>query len=169
MMLYVMRHGPAEDHSTTGRDEDRALTESGKDRVRDAVRLLVKEGEMPRRILASRLARAAQTAEIVAAAARATGWSGSIETVRELAPAGKTSDLIHRLEQDGADAPMIVGHEPDLSSLVERLLGDPMSEPMDKAMIVALEIDTSHIAHLRFILDPRSLVLLHDNRQTSAT
>ena len=33
MKLYVMRHGPAEDHADSGRDADRALTAAGRERV----------------------------------------------------------------------------------------------------------------------------------------
>ena len=41
MKVYVMRHGPAEDDSPTGRDADRALTTSGRDRTRSVARALV--------------------------------------------------------------------------------------------------------------------------------
>ena len=165
--LYVMRHGPAEDTAATGRDEDRALTASGRDRVRNVVKLLQREGEMPGRILASRLVRAHQTAEIVAAAAKAAGWRGTVETVAELAPGGKNVALCHALVRaHGSDAagPMLVGHEPDLSSLIDDLLGSPMPLTMDKAMVDALELGDDGAATLRFILEPRAVAVVHDAR-----
>lgn len=158
-----MRHGPAEDHSKSHRDEDRALTASGRDRVRDVARLLAKEAELPERILTSSLVRATQTAEIVSLAMEAAGKDGKLVTAPELAPGGKQLHLVRHLRDEGGPAAMIVGHEPDLSSLVERLLGDPLDLGMDKAMVVALEVGEAATS-LRFVLDPRGLTLLHDHR-----
>jgi phosphohistidine phosphatase len=164
MRLYVMRHGPAEDHSATGRDEDRMLTPSGRDRVRDVVRVLVREGELPVSILTSKLVRASETAGIVALAMKAAGRDGAPVTAHDLAPGGNGLGLVKRLVAEGRDAPMVVGHEPDLSSLVETLLAAPMPVAMDKAMVVALELGDADVVTLRFILDPRSLELVHDAR-----
>jgi phosphohistidine phosphatase len=164
MRLYVMRHGPAEDLSATGRDEDRELTPQGRDRVRDVVRLLVREGEMPGQVLTSPLVRASQTADLVIAAAKAGGWEGAAETAYALAPGGNGVELVWKLQHVAAVGPMIVGHEPDLSSLVATLLGQPAPLPMDKAMVVALDIGHGPTATLRFIVDPRTLALVHDAR-----
>jgi len=162
-----MRHGPAEDQSATGRDEDRALTTPGRERVRGVVRLLLGEGEMPARVLASRLVRAQQTADLVVAAAKAGGWRGATETVPELAPGGRGVELVRALFVAGAVAPMVVGHEPDLTALVERLLDAALPAPMDKAMVVALEVHADGPATLRFIIEPRNPALLHDGRARS--
>ena len=158
MRLYVMRHGPAEDHAATGRDQDRALTPSGKDRVRDAVAVLARENEMPARILTSPLVRAAETAEILGAAARL-----KVETGSDLAPGGRSLDLANRLRATGIST-AVVGHEPDLSDLVDQLLGAPMPVPMDKAMVVALELDLKGGATVRFIVEPRAAKVIHDGR-----
>ena len=164
-----MRHGVAEDHASTGRDEDRALTASGRAGVRDVAMLLAREGEMPRRILASPLVRAAQTAEIVAATAKAAGWDGAVETVRDLSPGRPTRRVVDGLRDSGADVAdgaLIVGHEPDLSGLVQALLGDPFDLGMDKAMVVAFELEAppGSGATLRFIVDPRTVSLIRDQR-----
>ena len=162
-----MRHGPAEDHSKTGRDEDRELTHVGRVRVRGVVGWLVKEGELPSRILTSRLVRAAETAEIVASSMARRGPM-EVEVVGALAPGPNALELVRRLQiaadtSTMGDAPMIVGHEPDLSGLVDRLLGESMPVGMDKAMVVCLELDGEK-ATLRFILDPKSLDLVEDHR-----
>jgi len=159
-----MRHGPAEDHAPTGRDEDRALTSKGRDRVRSVARWLVEAGELPGRILTSRLVRAAQTGEIVSTTAAGTGKGPGMEVAGELAPGGHGLALVRRLHAAADHAPMLVGHEPDLSSLVERLLGESMPVPMDKGMVVALELGKGDSAKLRFILEPRGVVILHDRR-----
>ena len=158
MKLYVMRHGPAEDHAATGRDQDRALTPKGRDRVREVVHLLEAENEMPARILTSPLLRAAQTAEIVGAAGNLAP-----EVAPELGPTGRALDLVKRLRGAGIST-VVVGHEPDLSELVEQLLGAPMPEPMEKAMVVALELDHESRATLRFIMDPKRGEIVHDAR-----
>jgi phosphohistidine phosphatase SixA len=124
------------------------------------VKVLRREEELPARLLTSRLVRAVQTAEIVALATEGV----KLETVHELAPAGDAVALVARLAHEGATTAMVVGHEPDLSSLVEALLDAPMPTPMDKAMVVALELVSGDSASLRFIVEPRSLALVHDHR-----
>ena len=74
MKLYVMRHGPAEDHHAAG-DAARALTTSGRERVRQVAELLVTEGEAPKHIVSSPLVRALQTAEIVHAQAKVGAYA----------------------------------------------------------------------------------------------
>jgi phosphohistidine phosphatase len=163
MRLYVMRHGPAEDESRTGRDRDRALTPKGRDRVRKVAELLLREGELPGSVHPSGLVRADETAEIVVAALKASGWSGPMERAPEMAPSGRGVELIRRLRSEGALAPMVVGHEPDLTALVEQLLGGGMPIPFDKAMVVALDLGERN-ATLRFIVEPREATISHDQR-----
>lgn len=181
MKLYVMRHGPAEDSSNTGRDADRALTLSGRDRVRSVARSLVSHGrdEGPFVIVSSPLVRAVQTAEIVAATvdlkkrveaepkARAAGATGAVEIRREMAPGGDAFTFVLDAARAGKKRLMVVGHEPDLSMLVTRLIGVPPKEGMLKAMVVAIKLtpDTTNPTnpardvetHLRFVLHPKTL------------
>jgi phosphohistidine phosphatase len=165
MKLYVMRHGPAEDQSTSGRDADRALTQPGRDRVRSVAKALLEEREGPDAILSSPLVRALQTAEIVAASVKLTEGANLL-TRRELEPAGAAINLVAELRGRAAKRVMIVGHEPDLSSLVGELLGHVMPRPMTKAMVVGLQVASEGdlSARLRFILEPKSLVWEHDAR-----
>lgn len=163
MKLYVMRHGPAEDHSASGQDEDRALTPSGRDRVRSAAHVLVDENEAPLLIVSSPLVRALQTAEIVAAATKLGDRGGSIEVRRELAPGGDGAALVRALLGEQKKRCLLVGHEPDLSGLIMQLVGEPSPVPMDKAMVVGLSIKATE-ASLRFVLDPKALALTIDLR-----
>jgi phosphohistidine phosphatase len=159
MKVYVMRHGPAEDDSPTGRDADRALTTSGRDRTRNVARALVEGGEGPVQIISSPLVRALQTAEIVAAAASVD----PVEVRREVAPGGDGVALIGELVRAGKRRVMLVGHEPDLSMLVHRLVGKAPDQGMLKAMVVGVrcEVDEQDAkgfsSKLRFVLDPKSL------------
>jgi phosphohistidine phosphatase len=163
--LYVMRHGPAEDRSASGEDDDRALTPSGRDRVRDAAYVLVHEDEAPFLIVSSPLVRALQTAEIVATATKLSARGGSLEVRRELAPGGEGVALVRSLFRDEKKRCLIVGHEPDLSALVTQLVGEPSPLPMDKAMVVGLSVKAAD-ASLRFVLDPRALAFTIDLRAT---
>jgi len=150
MKLYVMRHGPAEDFAASGHDADRALTESGRERVRLVAKLLAESDEAPRAIVSSPLVRALQTAEIVAATTGVT----QVETSRELAPGGNARAFVSAIMRDDKRRVMIVGHEPDLSTLLETMLGS-FSRDMLKAMVVGVHLRES--ARLRFVLDPKSL------------
>jgi phosphohistidine phosphatase SixA len=59
---------------------------------------------------------------------------------------------------------MLCGHEPDLSHLVGTMLGRSMPVPMQKAMVVGLQVREGDDPKLRFILDPKSLEWSHDAR-----
>jgi phosphohistidine phosphatase len=161
--LYVMRHGPAEDHSASGTDEDRALTPAGRDRVRSVAKTLNQLDEAPLGVVSSPLVRALQTAEIVAAATKLAERAGRVEVRRELAPGNDTLELVKSLVGDERRRCLVVGHEPDLSSLVAALVGEPLLVAMDKAMVVGLSVKPNS-ASLRFVLDPRVLALSIDLR-----
>src|SRR5579863_6425344 len=109
-----MRHGPAEDQSTSGRDADRALTPSGRERVRGVARTLVTLEEAPLHIVTSPLVRALQTAEIVAAATKLGDRGGTVDTRREMEPGGDAVSLARSLLDEGKKRCLVVGHEPDL-------------------------------------------------------
>jgi phosphohistidine phosphatase len=160
--LYVMRHGPAEDEAASGVDADRALTAAGRDRVCGVAKVLLAEGEEPLRIVTSPLVRAVQTAEIVAVVTKLCDRGGSVEVRREMAPGGAGAKLAYRLAAEGAKRVMLVGHEPDLSSLVGSMLGE-FSRPFEKAMVVGLHpVAEGARPKLRFVLDPKLLKLQSD-------
>jgi phosphohistidine phosphatase len=166
--LYIMRHGPAEDRAASGRDFDRALTASGRDRVRDVARALHEGGEGPHRIITSPLVRALQTAEIVAALVKLADQGGTVEVRRELSPGGDAPGLVRELLEAGAKRVMLVGHEPDLADLAAHLAGRDFRAGLQKAMVVGLgsvkDDPAARPLRLRFILDPRSLEWEQDAR-----
>jgi phosphohistidine phosphatase len=177
MKLYIMRHGPAEDDSVTGRDADRALTPAGRERVTAVAKALVEAGEIPFAILSSPLVRAVETAEIVAevthlarraredAKAQLGGATGGIEVRRELGMGTEKLPLLAELVRAGRKRVMIVGHEPDLSMLVMSLVGPALhSAGMGKAMVVGAKLSPDprvagleFRSTLRFILEPKTL------------
>jgi phosphohistidine phosphatase len=153
MKLYVVRHGPAEDQSQSARDHDRALTPSGRDRVREVARKLVALGEAPKAIVSSPLVRALQTAEIVAAHVGVE----HVETARELSPGGDALTLVRSFLAAGRRRVMVVGHQPDLGLLVEALLDRSFPFEVMKGMVIALRLRPGEGGRLRFVLDPKTL------------
>ena len=152
MKLYVMRHGPAEDSAPSGRDDDRALTLSGRERVRQVARALAAEGEVPRVILTSPLVRAVQTAEIVHAECQI---AAPIETRRELSMGARVLELVRELSAARRKRVMLVGHQPDLSGLIAELVGLQLN--VEKAMVISLRIKSDVSPEIRFVLDPKAL------------
>jgi phosphohistidine phosphatase len=157
--LYVMRHGPAEDHAESGADSDRALTAAGRERVRAVAKLLVDSEETPLTIVTSPLVRAVQTAEIVAMVTRLGERDGSVEVRRDIAPGGNALRLVLQLASDERRRVMLVGHEPDLSGLVAALVGR-FGRGFDKAMVVGVQVPAQGgDPRLRFVLDPKTLTV----------
>jgi phosphohistidine phosphatase len=161
MKLYLMRHGPAEDRADSGLDSDRALSPSGRDRVRGVARMLLDIDEAPSRVLTSPLVRAVQTAEIVAIASKLNSRGGTVDVRRELSPGAATETVVlaRRLASDGSKRVMFVGHEPDMTAIASSLL-EGFDRTFDKAAVLGLQLPSDGgPARLRFILDPRTLTL----------
>lgn len=123
MKLLILRHAPAEAreiYATTGESEEsRPLTDAGRKKMRKAARAL--NALLPYVDLAatSPLARAAESAQILADAYGEL----KIAEVKQLAPGHTPESVLAWLKaQKKADTIALVGHEPDLSRLVSWLL-----------------------------------------------
>jgi phosphohistidine phosphatase len=142
LILYVMRHGPAEDHAPTGKDFDRRLTESGRAVVARAAELLrASRSEPLRRILSSPLVRARETAEIVRRGAARPEVVVEVDE-RLSSSADIPSALAYQLARGAEDA-LLVGHNPNIDALA-RELGRGAAATLRgfrTAMIVAFEAD----------------------------
>jgi phosphohistidine phosphatase len=168
MMLYVMRHGVAVERGDPDFPDDarRPLTPDGRRKTRAAARGLRRLKPEIDAIYSSPLARALQTAEIVAAELRL--GPPALRQTAALAPGAPRGDLLRELSGAGAngDAPrgiLVVGHEPDLSNLVAYLLtgdSDGLDLTLKKAAIAALEMPSLspvERATLVWFLQPRQL------------
>ena len=123
MQLLVIRHAIAadrEDFAGTGKpDSERPLTDSGWRRMRMNARGLRRAAPKPAAIATSPFARAAETARIVAESLGAP----PVETLDALTPGHHPRDLLPWLNQQAADSTVaVVGHEPDLGTLVTWLV-----------------------------------------------
>ena len=125
MRLVIIRHAVAVPRGTPDMpDDERPLTRKGRRQFRLAARGLAAILKRPDALLSSPLPRARQTADILAKA-----W-GKVKVSETPALAGGTfEDLAVALAAFGAkDSVAIVGHEPDLSEVLARLLGTPYAD-----------------------------------------
>jgi phosphohistidine phosphatase len=136
--VYLLRHGPAGVRADwTADDADRPLTASGVRRVTSIAAALAAEGLAPDLILTSPFTRSEQTAAIVA---DELGRVDAVEVEQLLAPGFAVSDiegLLHR--HAGAKTVLLVGHEPDFSSVTAGLSGARIA--LQKGGLVEMELD----------------------------
>jgi len=126
MQLLIIRHAIAVPRGTPDiPDDERPLTNRGRRRFRSAARGLARLVGRPDFLISSPLPRARETAEIAARA-----WGKSTNVIVEPALGGGTLEQIAALVAGHpADALVaIVGHEPDLSELLARVLGTDNDE-----------------------------------------
>lgn len=157
MILYFLRHAEAEDRGPRG-DASRQLTQFGLQRARQ-VGVAFSSLQLPLdTILTSPLVRAVQTAEQVAgvlsvSVAQDTALAGQlvIEDVRR----------IFQEQDDSVKALMLVGHEPDLSTIVGQLIGDARLE-MKKGTIACVEANGigRRTGVLRWLMTGRQMSLI---------
>jgi phosphohistidine phosphatase len=117
MRLYVVRHAIASPHGTPGvKDDDRALTEEGVQKMREAAAGLRALDYVPEAILSSPLLRARQTAELLL---EIFGKGIEFKTTPSLAPSGSRQDLYREiaLYDKKMKSLMLVGHQPSLGEI----------------------------------------------------
>lgn len=162
--VYLVRHGIAVDHAGKGDlpDDSRPLTEKGRRRFRKLARTFARLGEPVDRIFTSPLPRAVQTAEILASALRHSDV-GILESLRPSAPPEALLQEVAS-KAKGAQSVALVGHDPQMTLLVE-LLGDvPRGATIDFKKGSIVRIDVSELAAPKatepvFWLKPKSRVL----------
>jgi phosphohistidine phosphatase len=139
MELYLLRHGIAEDHSPTGRDQDRRLTEEGREKLRRVLKRAASAGVEPSLIISSPYKRAVETAEI---AASELHYKAEILRVGSLTPDSSPPSVWSEIREH-RDEPSILlaGHEPLFSSTVAWLLGSK-GQMVDfrKAALVRIDV-----------------------------
>jgi phosphohistidine phosphatase SixA len=119
--LHLLRHAHAGDALEWEGDDDlRPLTNKGRSQAQRLGRFLDDHGVRPDVIVSSPKVRALQTAEIVA---KELGMTVRIDA--RLASAFSRRDLWDILDESGAREPMLVGHDPDFSALLEYLIDAP--------------------------------------------
>ena len=148
MQLYFLRHGSAvEPERWRGAEAERPLTDEGRAEMRRVARGLKWLGMAPDAILTSPYTRARETAEMVGAALRV-----AVTPVEALAPGCDLDGLAAALGTASGsglpDSVLLVGHEPDLSTLVGLLIGTqgPARVEMKKASCARVEVAVTSIS-----------------------
>ena len=134
MQLYFLRHGEADWPGWTGPDDERPLTDFGKKEVRQVAKFLDRLNVNPDLIVSSPLPRALQTAEVAAEQLKT-----KLRQDEALEPGFGISELSTLLKRHHSKALMLVGHEPDFSSVISALTGGFIK--MSKAGIALVDLD----------------------------
>ena len=170
MDLFILRHGCAGNRlSDPMKDTKRQLTISGKKEVVEIAKSLKKLGVNFNVIISSPLARAFQTAKIIA---KEYKLIEQIEQSEELKPNGSKDFLYNKLSKSNIDSViLIVGHEPYLSSMINDIISNNADTDrnynknnnniiLKKAGVARIKI-TSTVpklkGELRWLLTPRIL------------
>lgn len=118
--LHLVRHADAGDPMAwQGPDEDRPLSGKGEKQAERLGRFLKEIGFRPDAIITSPKVRAARTAEIVA------GHLGVTVAVDPRLAGGLDMQGVEAIIADAGDParPVLVGHDPDFSEILEELAG----------------------------------------------
>jgi phosphohistidine phosphatase len=156
MEIYILRHAIAEDPKAGVPDADRALTDTGREKLRAVLEQAHDVGVKPSLILTSPYKRATQTAHMAAQVLRC---HKVVET--EILTPGSSPKAVwdvicaHRREP----ALLIAGHEPLLGMTVGYLLGAPaLQVDLKKAALVRIDQESFGGAPrgvLKWMLTPR--------------
>ena len=157
--LYMIRHGLAEERGEGWPDDTkRPLTEEGMARLRKGARGLVRLGVTFDVILTSPLARARQTAEVIASAYESRP---PVVAIDSLAPDASYQAAIADLEKHARRSKIaIVGHEPAIGEVAARLTGSRHAFSFKKGAVCRIDLETIPPAGpgaLRWFVTPRIL------------
>jgi phosphohistidine phosphatase len=137
--LWLVRHAKAARAGEPHADFARPLAKRG---VEDAGRIaerLRRHGVRPARLVTSPAARALQTARIVAAALGFPSDGIAVKPRLYLAEPGTILAVV-AAEDAAVDSLLLVGHNPGLSELVQRLLPGFAATDLPTAAVVGLEL-----------------------------
>jgi phosphohistidine phosphatase len=166
MEIYLVRHAVAQQLGKKNEftDEKRSLTSQGRERMRDIARGLKRLGVVPDLIMTSPLVRAMETGDILAEVLGVD--QKQVRRSQALSPGGSFDKLFAELKQQKRiESVALVGHEPDLSSLISRIVsGDGnLSVPLKKGGVCCINVAETVPAFkgsLIWLLTPKQLRLL---------
>lgn len=118
MQLYLIRHGDAIDAVKAGisSDDERWLTDAGREEVAWTARILKKLDAPPDLVLSSPLVRARQTAEIVCEIA---GPASGPHLTEHLVHGGSFGGILHEIHMLGSPGRVaLTGHMPGIGRMV---------------------------------------------------
>lgn len=143
MRLWIIRHGKADKESPTGRDEHRLLRDRGRRQAKWLGAALRQSDAPPSSILSSGLLRAIETARII------QGVLGCPLLVEPALETGHpASDVLEALTaHERATSIAVVGHNPQLESLLALLVAGCAATPARLRTGEAVGLDLPHPSH----------------------
>lgn len=148
MKLYLLRHGKADWPNWDKPDDERPLTQEGKDQVAAVARLLARL-EISPAVFTSPLPRASQTAEIAG-----KFFDRKVQVDNLLRPGFDAGKLKKLLKDFPGDSLMIVGHEPDFTRIIFQMTGG--TTKLSKAGAALVEFDAPSMqGELRWLFPPK--------------
>ncbi len=163
MLVYFLRHASAGARkSDPAKDEKRPLDEDGIQQCGQIGRALSALETHVDLILSSPLKRATQTASLVA---NELAYEGRIEVSLALRPGANYAafrDLL--VKQASQEAIMVVGHNPNLSEFLGRLIGGGARAGIDlkKGAVARVEVDHNR-GIIHWLLTPKAVRVLCEN------
>jgi phosphohistidine phosphatase len=134
MQLYFFRHGEADWPRWTKPDDERPLTDFGKKEARQVAKFLKYLKVKPDVIIASPLPRALQTAQVAAEELKT-----KLRQDEALEPGFGVGELRSLLKKHDSKVLMLVGHEPDFTSVISALSGASLK--LSKAGVALVDVD----------------------------
>jgi phosphohistidine phosphatase len=134
MQLCFLRHGEADWPDWTKSDDERPLTDFGKKEVRQVAKFLDRLKVKPDLVVTSPLPRALQTAEIAAEQLKT-----KVRQDEALEPGFGISELRTVLKRHRSKVLVLVGHEPDFTTVISTLTGASLK--LSKAGVALVDID----------------------------
>jgi len=157
MRILFIRHAEAVDADDfDGQDLERPLTSRGRKTMKRAAALLADRYPVPSVVVSSCAERARATADLVA---RAFGLASFKETAA-LNPGARPADILRVLAtvRRSVTYVVLVGHEPDLSTVISRLVADGhLRLKLKKGACVEVELTAPQKGLLRAVIDPALL------------
>ncbi len=134
MRLYLLRHGEAEDHSSTGKDFDRGLTELGRKQVERVKNRFLKDREgVEFTVFCSSAKRTKETWQVIAPVIE----TAELDFLDELYLAERVQllNFIWNVNHPTDDV-LIVGHNNGISDLASYLLDDSITMPTSGLIVI---------------------------------
>lgn len=162
MILYFLRHASAGQSLTNPKkDEKRGLDRDGIEQCGYIGRALSAMDVQVDLIVSSPLKRAAQTASLVG---NELSYEGKLQFEDALRPAASFADFRRLLDKYAKrESIMVVGHNPNLSEFVGRIIsetGCEASVDLKKGAVARVEL-SRHSATLQWCFTPKILRTLH--------
>ena len=137
MRVIILRHGISEEAHPQG-DYYRRLTPEGRVKL-ERVAAFLNKRIRPDLVLTSPLVRAVQTAELFS---KALEYRNTIAESRNLEPGSSPDSIIEEISALDDGEVLLIGHDPQLSSLVERMVSSGnLNFSMKKAAVARIDFD----------------------------